>query len=79
MIGKPKFNYGDKVKFVVGDKEYVGEVWIIDKFGTFEDDSDVSYDIMVKDAFKEGDEYYRPNRNNDCLFKHISEKEVELC
>ena len=79
MIGKPKFKYGDKVKFVLEDKEYIGEVWIIDKYGTFDDDSDVSYDIMVKDAFKEGNDHYRPNENNDCLFKHISEKEVELC
>lgn len=79
MIGKPKFKHGDKVKFVLEDKEYIGEIWIIDKFGTFEDDSDVSYDIMVKDAFKEGDDFYRHNENNDCLFKHISEREVEAC
>lgn len=79
MIGKPKYNYGDKVKFVLEDKEYIGEVWIIDKFGTFEDNSDVSYDIMVKDAFKVGNDHYHPNGNNDCLFKHISEKLVELC
>lgn len=79
MIGKPKFKRGDKVKFVLEDKEYVGEIWIIDKYGTFEDDSDVSYDIMVKDAFKEDDNFYRPNENNDCLFKHITEKLVKLC
>lgn len=79
MIGKPKFKHGDKVKFVLEDKEYIGEIWIIDKYGTFDDDSDVSYDIMVKDAFKEGDDYYHPNKNNDCLFKHITEKEVEAC
>lgn len=79
MIGKPKFKRGEKVKFVLEDKEYIGEVWIIDKYGTFDDDSDVSYDIMVKDAFKEGDDFYRPNKNNDCLFKHITEKLVKLC
>lgn len=70
MIGKPKFKYGDKVKFVLEDKEYIGEVWIIDKFGTFEDNSDVSYDIMVENYDGNG---------NGCLFKHISEREVEAC
>ena len=76
MKGKPKFNYGDIVKFKLEDKEYTGEIWIVDKFRTFDNPDDVSYDILVKDAFKEGDKYYKPNDNNDCLFKHITEKLV---
>lgn len=76
MKGKPKFNCKDIVKFKLEDKEYIGEVWIVDKYGTWDDPSDVSYDILVKDAFKEGDEYYTSNGNNDCLFKHISERLV---
>ena len=73
MIGKPKFNYGDIVAFQLKDGKYKGEVHIIDKYGTFENPNEPSYDILVKDAYKEGDRYYKPNGNNDCLFKHISE------
>ena len=79
MKGKPKFNCKDIVKFKLEGKEYIGEIWIVDKYGTWDDPSDVSYDILVKDAFKEGDKHYKPNGNNDCLFKHITEKLVELC
>ena len=73
MLGKPKYNYGDEVKFKVKlrDKEYelVGKVEIIDKYGTFEDNSDVSYDIMVEEGnFPVG---------YPCLFKHFSEDRVE--
>ena len=35
MIGKPKYNYGDKVKFTLDNITYSGEVYIIDKYGTF--------------------------------------------
>ena len=77
MKGHPKFNCGDTVKFKLEDKEYIGEIWIVDKYGTWDDPSDVSYDILVKVAFKEGDKCYTPNGNNDCLFKHIPEKLVE--
>lgn len=76
MIGKPKYNCKDIVKFKIQDKEYVGEVWIVDKYGTWDDPSDVSYDILVENAFKEGDEHYKPGKDNSCLFKHISESLV---
>lgn len=72
MRGKPKYNYGNKVKFKIihEGKEYelVGEVYIIDKYGTFEDNSDVSYDIMVDEC---------PWHNAPCLFKHFREDGVE--
>ena len=77
MKGQPKFNCKDIVKFKFDGKEYTGEILIVDKYGTWDDPSDVSYDILVKDAFKEGDKYYKANRNNDCLFKHITERLVE--
>ena len=77
MLGKPKYKCTETVKFNIQDKEYIGEVWIVDKYGTWEDPSDVSYDILVKDAYKEGDKYYNPNGNNDCLFKHIPETLVK--
>lgn len=63
MLGKPKFNYGDVVKFKLGDDIKEGIVYIIDKYGTFEDDSDVSYDIFVK--------------SENCLYKHVTERIVE--
>ena len=78
MKGRPKFNCKDKVKFTIGNREYNGEIYIVDKYGTFDDPSDVSYDILVKDAFKEGDKQYKPDGNNDCLFKHITESLVKL-
>lgn len=60
MLGKPKFKYGDKVRFKVTDTiEKVGTIYIIDKWGTFFDKSDVSYDIMVEDE--------------NCLYKHFNE------
>lgn len=38
-------------------------IYIIDKYGTFEDNSDVSYDILVKEE--------------NCLYKHINERLIE--
>ena len=74
MLGKPKYNFNDKVKFSLKYKgeEYtlIGTIDIIDKFGTFEDDSDVSYDIMVND----GDMPI----TYPCLFKHIREDRTGL-
>ena len=74
MLGKPKYKYGDKVRFSIYKNslsnskiELKGEIWIIDSYGTFDDDSDVSYDILVKN-------YYKDRENGDCLFKHINEK-----
>ena len=67
MKGFPKFKIGDKVhfEFTVEDKKYSedGEVVVVDKYGTFEDDSDVSYDIRLEDG---------------SWWKHISEKYVSL-
>ena len=70
MVGIPKYKIDDVVSFklVDEDKEYVmtGKVYIMDRYGTLLDSSDVSYDVMVES----GDyptEY-------PCLFKHINEK-----
>lgn len=65
MLGKPKFKLGDKVKFDVnfndGKQTVVGEVAIIDAYGTFEDNSQVYYDISTDKIF----------------FKHIAEEGLE--
>lgn len=64
MIGQPKYKLGDEVKFSLENKTYTGNIYIIDPYGTFEDDSNVSYDIMVKDW---------GINHTECLFKHIRE------
>lgn len=63
MIGKPKYNVGDNVSFMLQDEKKNGDIYIIDKYGTFEDNSDVSYDILVKEE--------------NCLYKHINERLIE--
>lgn len=59
MKGQPKYKKGQMVKFSLMDEIKEGCIYIIDKYGTFEDDSDVSYDIFVKPK--------------NCLYKHIRE------
>ena len=67
MLGKPKFKVGDHVKFDIwyhNEKMTIcGYVYIIDRFGTLENNTDVSYDIMTHD--------------NRILYKHIGEKGVQ--
>jgi hypothetical protein len=60
MIGKPKYKHKDKVSFKIFDKIYNGEIHIIDKYGVFEDNTDVYYDILV----------------NDTIYKHIKESSI---
>ena len=71
MIGHPLYDYGDVVQFQVFTKdenderkEYIkeGVIIIIDKYGTFFDDSDVSYDILVE--------------SENMLYKHFTESSV---
>ena len=47
MVGKPKYKVGDIVRFKVEDKIKEGPIGIVDEYGTFFDNSDVSYDIFV--------------------------------
>lgn len=65
MIGRPQYTYGDSVRFAAiidGEKNvFEGTVEIIDAYGTFEQNEEPSYDIMV-------DVHGAP-----CLFKHIRE------
>jgi hypothetical protein len=63
MIGCPKYDFGDIVKFKLEDKELSGAIGVVDKYGTFFDNSDVSYDIMVFEPIK-------------IFYKHISEKYI---
>ena len=64
MIGKPKYKEDCKVEFEFnGEKLREGVVYIVDKYGTFLDKSDVSYDIYVEEE--------------NMLYKHINEKYVK--
>ena len=68
MKGHPKFNIGDMVQFNLSDEgPFYGKIYIVDAYGTFEDPSDVSYDIMVENW---------GIKKEQCLFKHVSEKIV---
>ena len=62
MKAKPKFKYKDKVQFSFRNETKVGEVWVVDAYGTWDDPSDVSYDIYVE--------------SENMLYKHFSEKYV---
>ena len=64
MKGKPKYKLGDVVKFSLNGIVKTGEVYIVDAYGTFEDPSDASYDVLVE------------NDEERCLYKHISERYV---
>lgn len=69
-IDPVKYEYGDWVKFKIkmfestAENEYVGQIAIIDRYGTFEQNEEPSYDIYV------------PEMN--CLFKHFRQSAVTL-
>jgi hypothetical protein len=64
MIGKPKYKEDCKVEFEFnGVQLREGVVYVVDKYGTFFDKSDVSYDIYVEEE--------------NMLYKHINEKYVK--
>lgn len=49
MRGCPKYKYGDVVRFKCNENEKVGIVAIVDAYGTWDDPSDASYDILIKE------------------------------
>lgn len=68
IVGKPFFQREDKVGFYLTpyketeQKFFVGKVYIVDAWGTFEQNDEPSYDIMV--------ENYN-NSGQPCLVKHV--------
>jgi hypothetical protein len=63
MLGKPKYKENDNVEFAIYENEVrIGVIYVVDKYGTFFDKSDVSYDIYVEEE--------------NMLYKHINEKYV---
>lgn len=67
MLGKPKYKIGDKVSFEFEDIILVGEVYIVDTYGTFGQNEEPSYDVKVSDKYR----YHG-------LHKHIRESELTL-
>lgn len=67
MKGNPKYKINDLVEFNFDGTKLQGNIYIIDKYGTFDNPTDVSYDIMVKSC---------PKHPNGCLYKHITETEI---
>lgn len=74
MIGKPKYKIGDVVQFTINTDERdnlvcTGTIEIIDKYGTFYQNSEVSYDVMVKNF---------ADTENPMFVKHIEEPLLTL-
>ena len=65
MIGHPKYERGDIVRFRIDNKKLTGTICIIDDYGTFFFNEDVYYDIMVK------------RTPVNALYKHISEAAID--
>lgn len=57
MIGNPKFNVGDKVRFIFDGVELKGTIVVVDGHGTYFDGTHVYYDIQ----------------SGNVLYKHINE------
>lgn len=62
MIGHPKFTYDDIVDFKFNDTIKTGKIEIVDAYGTFEQNAEPSYDILIEDE--------------NTLYKHIVESLV---
>lgn len=62
MLGKPKFKLGENVEFKFNNDIKEGSILVVDKYGTFEDKSDVSYDIFVE--------------HENMIYKHINQKYI---
>ena len=67
----PKYNYGDMVSFELDfqGKTHIctGSVFIIDEYGTIEQNEEPSYDVMVDNCLGSGDRI---------LVKHIRESSI---
>ena len=61
MKGNPKYEVNDVVEFELDEGLIVqGYVFVVDKYGVFEDNSDVYYDVFVESM-------------DNLLVKHIKE------
>lgn len=65
MIGHPKYKRDDVVSFKFKDEVKTGTVYIVDSYGTFEQNEEPSYDILVE--------------SENTLYKHVRESKVDEC
>lgn len=63
MLGKPKFKLADWVKFEWQGETIEGEIWVVDKYGTYFQTKEPSYDV------------FSPKKN--MLYKHLEESCVK--
>ena len=63
MLGSPKYQVGDAVRFKPLDDYVDGVVCNVNKWGCFWDDSDVHYDILISET--------------NTIYKHIKETAME--
>ena len=61
-VKEPEYSLGDIVTFKFDGNSKTGYVYVVDAYGTFEQDEEPSYDIMVE--------------NENCLYKHIRESGI---
>lgn len=65
MLGKPKYKYGDRVRFSSQQEAKVGIVAIVDAYGSWTVPEEPSYDIMATN-----------DSGGCCLYKHIAEQYI---
>lgn len=58
-VKEPDYKLNDIVSFMCNDEKKTGKVYIVDRYGTFEQDEEPSYDVLVE--------------SDNCLYKHIRE------
>lgn len=80
MIGKPKYKRGDTVYFRFTDRdgnecEAHGQVCIVDAYGTFGQNEEPSYDIMVGDFMDTGEPCFCKHVVESLIYKKANTKE----
>ncbi len=82
-LGKPQCKCGDLVGFYLKpygkdeEKFYKGTVEIVDSYGTFEQNEEPSYDILVED-FEGTPTLVKHVRESDCYdLRHLQVQEIE--
>ena len=69
----PKYKLNDIIKFILDEKQYLGNVYIIDANGTFDNPGVPSYDILVKEHLY----ISQINPEGRILYKHIPETLID--
>ena len=60
--GRPRYHCDEMVRIKWDDAEKVGKVFVVDAFGTMDQNEEPSYDILVEE--------------DNCLYKHIYESDI---